>query len=188
MSPIPTDDVPNELGHDISDIDLHDVPAQLENSLKPKFHETKSLFNINIDEIFETTTADEEVQEYKDDIKARQQKWIDFMVYATKKGEKALKTYEGTLANREDLNPIPEVKPNAEQQAYLDQGPDFQNFIRGHLEFRKNYEVFKQKHEEMRELKARIMQRCRFRLNFGDAYVFNQNLGTETTKKPSKRG
>ncbi|XP_022217105.1 uncharacterized protein LOC111070689 [Drosophila obscura] len=187
MDPVRTDEVPNELGDDISDIDLHDVPAQLENTLKPTFHETKSLFNINIDEVFENTSGDEDVEVYKEDIKLKQQEWIDFMVKATKKGEEALKDYEATLANREDLNPIREFKPNAEQQAYLDQGPDFQNFIRGHLEFRKNFNAFQVKHEEMKELQARIMERCQLRLNFLAYNAINQNLAT-ARKKPAKRG
>ncbi|BFG01585.1 uncharacterized protein DMAD_01299 [Drosophila madeirensis] len=184
MDPITTDNVPNELGDDISDIDLHEVPAQLEKTLKPTVHETKSLFNITIEELWDSTNGDEEVEEYKTDIKTKQKEFVDYIIAAHKNSEESLKKYEATLV---DLHPICEIKPSVEQQVFLDQAPDIQNFIRGHLEFRNKCEAFLVKHEQMKELQARITERCQQRLNQIALNAINQNLANEPNK-PVKQG
>ncbi|SPP89510.1 uncharacterized protein LOC117591043 [Drosophila guanche] len=184
MNPITTDNVPHELGDDISDIDMEEVPAQLEKTLKPTVHETKSLFNISIKELWDSTNSDEEVEEYKTDINIKQKKFVDYIIAEHKKSEESLKEYEATLV---DLHPSCEIKPSVEQQVFLDQSPDIQNFIRGHLEFRNRCEAFWVKHEQMKELQARIVERFQLLLNQIALNAINQNLANEP-KKPAKQG
>ncbi|XP_016986842.1 uncharacterized protein LOC108049946 [Drosophila rhopaloa] len=145
---------------DLSDIELKDVPAQLETTLKPRPYEASTLFNIDLDEIWGPNSQEEALQEYKERAQKDQQKFFDFVM------KSAL-----DLGNR-TVN----YKPNEEQQRYLDQGPNLQNFVRGSLDFINIATRFQAEHEEMMELQDNIEDQYRFLRNNMVNNAFHQNL------------
>ncbi|XP_052850667.1 uncharacterized protein LOC128261165 [Drosophila gunungcola] len=138
---------------DLSDIELKDVPAQLETTLKPRPYEASTLFNINIESeltlALSDSTQEEELEKYRERAQKEQHKFFDFVMRATLD---------------EDNRPM-SFKPNEEQQRHLDQGPNLQNFVRGSLDFINIATRFQAKHEEMMELLDSIEDHTQFMQN-----------------------
>ncbi|EDV46034.1 uncharacterized protein LOC6551093 [Drosophila erecta] len=139
-----------DLSHgDLSDIDLKDVPAQLEATLKPRRYEASTLFNIDLDEIWEPSCQENDVQQFKERAQKEQQKFFDFVMHAALDTDNRKVNYQ----------------PNKEQQRHLDQGPNLQNFVRGSLAFTNAAIRFQAEHEEMMDL----------HFNLEDHYIFMRN-------------
>ncbi|XP_039499813.1 uncharacterized protein LOC120456830 [Drosophila santomea] len=145
---------------DLSDIDLKDVPAQLEATLKPRRYEASTLFNIDLDEIWEPSCEENEVQQYKERAQKEQQKFFDFVMHA------ALDT------DNRKVN----FQPNKEQQRHLDQGPNLQNFVRGSLAFTNSAIRFQAEHEDMMELQCNLEDHYLYMRNTMINNAIHQNL------------
>ncbi|XP_037725362.1 uncharacterized protein LOC119556942 [Drosophila subpulchrella] len=145
---------------DVSDIELQDVPATLEATLKPRPYEASTLFNIDLDEIWGPSTQEDEVQQYKKRAQGEQQKFVDFVMQA--------------YLNMDSQNVS--YQPSKEQQRYLDQGPNLQNFVRGSLAFTNAAIRFQAEHEDMMELQSSLEDQYQFMRNTLINNATHQNL------------
>ncbi|KAH8420627.1 hypothetical protein KR009_012369, partial [Drosophila setifemur] len=170
---------------DISDIDYNDVPEQLEKTLRQSVHDSRSLFNLNLAEcestllptqstintfacsfsVLEPSTQVDEVEKYKEQADQQQQEWIAFIVAATKQGP-AQASQEVKCA------------PSEEQQLYLKQGPNLQNFIRGSVAFMSNAARFLKEIDEPLELQASLLERIQYRMDDRVSNAIHQNLAS----------
>ncbi|XP_017045635.1 uncharacterized protein LOC108091118 [Drosophila ficusphila] len=156
----------NDSCGDLSDIDLKDVPAQLEATLKPRPYEASTLFNIDLDEIWGSSNQEQEVQDYKERAQQEQHKFFEFVMQA------AL-----------DMETRPgDFKPNEEQQRYLDQGPNLQNFIRGSLVFINTATRFQAEHEDIVELQNNLEDQYHFMRNTMINNAAHHNLSAQRKK------
>jgi len=164
---------------DVSDIELQDVPATLEATLKPRPYEASTLFNIDLDEskwflgqfnniyqyivsfsVWGPSTQEDEVQQYKKRAQVEQQKFVDFVMQAYLDMDTQNVTYQ----------------PSKEQQRYLDQGPNLQNFVRGSLAFTNAAIRFQAEHEDMMELQSNLEDQYQFMRNTMINNAIHQNL------------
>ncbi|KAH8354744.1 hypothetical protein KR084_005907 [Drosophila pseudotakahashii] len=145
---------------DVSDIELQDVPATLEATLKPRPYEASTLFNIDLDEIWGGSTQEDEVQQYKKRGQVEQQRFVNFVMQA----------YMET--NGQNVS----YQPSKEQQRYLDEGPNLQNFVRGSLAFINAAIRFQAEHEEMMELQSNLEDQLKFMRNTLINNAIHENL------------
>ncbi|KRF98831.1 uncharacterized protein Dwil_GK16304 [Drosophila willistoni] len=137
----------------VSDVDLHNVTAQLEQTLKPGHSDTKSLFNVNIEEFTsDLPSLSDELAIYEDRVKKEQLKWIDFVVNTSRNG-RTEKVPEGT------------IQLNNEHLLYLNSGPNLQNFIRSSLLFMNEANLFNIKTANMEIIRDNLLQHCQGVLN-----------------------
>ncbi|XP_017011251.2 uncharacterized protein Kmn1 [Drosophila takahashii] len=145
---------------DVSDIELQDVPATLEATLKPRPYEVSTLFNIDLDEIWGARTQEDEVQQYGKRGQAEQQRFVDFVMQAYMETGGQEVSYQ----------------PSKEQQRHLDEGPNLQNFVRGSLAFINAAIRFQAEHEDMMELQANLEDQLRFMRNALINNAMHENL------------
>lgn len=72
------------------------------------------------------------------------------------------KEWDNFIKNSKRKPDAAEYKPSAEQQAYLNQGPNLQNYIRGMSTIMNEGNRFMQEFEEMRELQEGLQDICQF--------------------------
>ncbi|EDW51402.1 uncharacterized protein LOC6619877 [Drosophila sechellia] len=148
---------------DLSDIDLKDVPAQLEATLKPRRYEASTVFNIDLDDIWDPSCQQDEVQQYKERAQKEQQKFFDFVMHV------ALDTDNRKVS----------FQPNKEQQRHLDQGPNLQNFVRSSLAFTNAAIRFQAEHEDMMELQCNLDDHYLFMRNTMINNAIHQNMASQ---------
>ncbi|XP_017084204.1 uncharacterized protein LOC108116696 [Drosophila eugracilis] len=148
---------------DLSDIDIQDVPALLEATLKPRPYEVSTLFNIDLEGIWGPSTEENEVQQYKERAQKEQHKFFDFVMNAVLYTDKRK----------------PNFQPNKEQQRYLDQGPNLQNFVRSSLAITNAAIRFQTEHEDMVELQSNLEDHHQFMRNALINNAIQKNLADE---------
>ncbi|XP_030381000.1 uncharacterized protein LOC115628884 [Scaptodrosophila lebanonensis] len=148
-----------------SDIDIDEIVASITTSQRFDFNSTKSLFNIALDGFREK--SNEEIDRYKESAQKVEKEWIDFIIGC-------IDVFKETIAKH--ATPF-QCEPSKDQQAYLDQMPDLQNFLRNSVAFVKDATTFLEKdHAEMSELQLSLMDACQHILNSESRIRLNENL------------
>lgn len=112
----------------------------------------------------------DEVQEHKERCEKEQQKWFKLV-------EDALKMTR-EFATREYS-----FEPREEQQRYLKECPNLQNFIRGSLPFMNKVTRFLEDHRNLVDLQDELTEYVQFQLNSKAHNAMHQNLAG---KRPSR--
>ncbi|XP_020803772.1 uncharacterized protein LOC110180443 [Drosophila serrata] len=157
--------VANKSCEDISDIDLNDVPAQLEATLNHRRSRSShvSLFNMDVNEFMIDSTMVDKVQQHQECAKEEEKKWYTLVSKAVKSSKE--------LATRQYS-----FEPREEQQRYLKECPNLQNFIRGSLPFMNKVTRFLGEHQELVALQDELAEHVQFQLNSKVNNAINENL------------
>ncbi|KAH8344999.1 hypothetical protein KR059_000093, partial [Drosophila kikkawai] len=150
---------------DISDIDLNEVPAQLEATLH--HHRSRgscvSLFNMDLAEFMIDSTMVDTVQQHQERAKEEEKNWYTLVSKAVKSSKEAA-TRQYTF------------EPSEEQQRYLKECPNLQNFIRGSLPFMDKVTRFLEEHKEVMDLQEELAEHVQFQLNSKVNNAIHENL------------
>ncbi|KAH8289338.1 hypothetical protein KR054_003900, partial [Drosophila jambulina] len=155
----------NKSCEDISDIDLNDVPAQLEATLNHRRSRPShvSLFDLNLAEYMVDSTMVDTVQQHQERAKEEEQKWYTLV-------SKTVKSSKESVLRQHSF------EPREEQQRYLKECPNLQNFIRGSVSFMNKATRFMAEHQEMVDLQDELAEQVQFQLNTEVNNAMHQNL------------
>ncbi|EDV95384.1 uncharacterized protein LOC6569254 [Drosophila grimshawi] len=148
---------------DISDVDGEDVVKKLQNTItsnsQPEYStRRRSIFNTTLDladlgSVCNATNVG--IDAFVERVAREKQNWCNFVT----RNIQMLKTSHANGAEAGSY------KPSMEQQAYLDQGPDLQNYVRGFGTFMSDACVFMAETEQMQERLEDLKDCCQFHIN-----------------------
>ncbi|KAH8244804.1 hypothetical protein KR032_000552, partial [Drosophila birchii] len=175
----------NKSCEDISDIDLNDVPAQLEATMNHRTHQSShvSLFNMeladrkclpmlfdqvngfiifNFPVMMDSTTVDT-VQQHQECAKEAEKNWYTLVSKAVK-------------SSKESATQQHSFEPREEHQRYLRECPNMQNFVRGSVEFMNKAKAFLAEHQELVDMQDQLAEHVQFQLNNEVNNAIHENL------------
>ncbi|KAH8259039.1 hypothetical protein KR038_002538, partial [Drosophila bunnanda] len=150
---------------DIPDINLNDVPTQLEATLNHRRSRSShvSLFNMDLAEFMIDSTVVDTVEQHQKRANEEEKKWYTLVSTAVKSSKE--------MATREY-----NFEPREEQQRYLKECPNLQNFIRGSLPFMNKVTRFLAEHQELVALQDELAEHVQFQLNSDVSNALHENL------------